>query len=135
MGQLPADETKATESSCTSRRNGQKAVAIAAPAGEAAHPVHPVHRAELPLSGEFVGRGCFQPTPARRYRVRPEGGSGRRCGAPADSPAPVPTAAVPTVREILGPAAVAPLAEQPPAKIIIDPPPRSPYRHGSGIST
>lgn len=44
-------------------------------------------------------------------------------GAPGSAvPAQAPTGAAPTAREILGPAAAVPLVEQPPAKIIIDPP-------------
>src|SRR5262245_55411706 len=46
-----------------------------------------------------------------------------RVGPPIAKPAGRPEKnAVPTAREILGPAAVVPLAEQPPAKIFIDPP-------------
>jgi hypothetical protein len=42
-----------------------------------------------------------------------------------------PTAMAQTAREVLGPAAVVPLAEQqPPAKIIVDPPLAEPLAHG-----
>src|SRR4051812_14464049 len=46
---------------------------------------------------------------------------------------PVPNSAVPTARDTLGPAAVVPLAEQPPAKIFIDPPLRDSLANGVAV--
>jgi hypothetical protein len=43
---------------------------------------------------------------------------------------PKPASAIPSAREILGPVAVVPLTEQPPAKIVIDPPLPDPLAKG-----
>jgi hypothetical protein len=54
--------------------------------------------------------------------VTPAEGQGP-ASRPAAKPVPPPEGkTVPTAREVLGPPAYVPLAEQPPAKIIVDPP-------------